>query len=102
MKITTSSKSLGEISEDALIVPIFEGETPSDSETALAALNHLTRGAIASLFEDGEIDGKRDRCVLLHNVGDFSTKRLLLCGAGDPERSEERRVGKECRSRWSP
>ena len=21
---------------------------------------------------------------------------------GDPERSEERRVGKECRSRWSP
>ena len=23
-------------------------------------------------------------------------------GANDPERSEERRVGKECRSRWSP
>src|SRR2546430_11723977 len=26
----------------------------------------------------------------------------LLRGAGAEERSEERRVGKECRSRWSP
>src|SRR2546430_15147675 len=26
----------------------------------------------------------------------------LLDSAADPERSEERRVGKECRSRWSP
>src|SRR3712207_3360354 len=30
-------------------------------------------------------------------------RRLLLAAdAGDPLRSEERRVGKECRSRWSP
>src|SRR4030065_1786089 len=27
---------------------------------------------------------------------------LLPWGAREPERSEERRVGKECRSRWSP
>ena len=92
MKIITSRKSLREISEDVLIVPVFEGETPSDSETALALLNHLTRGAVASLFEDGEIDGKRNRCVLLHNVGDFSTKRLLLYGAGDPEKVDSLRV----------
>ena len=26
----------------------------------------------------------------------------LLLGATDAKRSEERRVGKECRSRWSP
>jgi leucyl aminopeptidase len=86
MKIITSRKSLGELSEDVLIVPVFGGESPRDSESALAALDHLTRGAVASLFEDGEIDGKRDRWVLLHNVGDFSTKRLLLYGAGDPEK----------------
>src|SRR5215510_330963 len=86
MRVITSHKSLPEVSEDVLIVPVFEGETPRDSGTALAALDHLTRGAIASLFEDGEIDGKRDRWVLLHNVGDFSTKRLLLYGAGDPEK----------------
>src|SRR3712207_9391711 len=27
---------------------------------------------------------------------------FLLIGEGTSERSEERRVGKECRSRWSP
>ena len=32
------------------------------------------------------------------------TKEIINCGAGDDTvvRSEERRVGKECRSRWSP
>ena len=28
--------------------------------------------------------------------------QLLMLGNGGPVRSEERRVGKECRSRWSP
>ena len=78
MKITASRTSLGEISDDVLIVPVFEGETPRDSENApaLAALDHLTRGAIASVFEDGEMTGKRDRWVLLHNGGQLATKRL--------------------------
>jgi leucyl aminopeptidase len=88
MKITASRTSLGEISEDVLIVPVFEGETPRDSENALAltALDHLTAGAVASVFDDGEMTGKRDRWVLLHNVGRFSTRRLLFYGAGSAEK----------------
>jgi len=88
MKIIASRTSLGEIREDVLIVPVFEGETPRDSEnaSALAALDHLTAGAVASLFDSGEMTGKRDRCVLLHDVGQFSTKRLLLYGAGSAEK----------------
>jgi leucyl aminopeptidase len=88
MKIISSRTSLGEISEDVLIVPVFEGENPRDSENApaLAALDHLTRGAVAAVFEDGEMTGKLDRWVLLHNLGEFSTKRLLLYGAGKPEK----------------
>ena len=34
--------------------------------------------------------------------GEFVAEKLGLANAGDAERSEERRVGKECRSRWSP
>ena len=30
------------------------------------------------------------------------TVSLAGCGSKDADRSEERRVGKECRSRWSP
>src|SRR5256886_4266473 len=33
----------------------------------------------------------------------FSSETVAPCvAAGTPKRSEERRVGKECRSRWSP
>ena len=96
MKITASRTSLGEISEDVLIVPVFEGETPRDSENApaLAALDHLTRGAVAAVFDDGEMTGERDRSVLLHNVGEFSTKRLLLFGAGSAEKIGPISVGR--------
>jgi leucyl aminopeptidase len=88
MKITATRTSLGEIREDVLVVPVFEGDTPRDSESAsaLAALDHLTAGAVASVFEDGEMTGKRDAWVLLHNVGTFSTKRLLLYGAGSAQK----------------
>ena len=33
---------------------------------------------------------------------DFKEKSLAACIACHDKRSEERRVGKECRSRWSP
>ena len=35
-------------------------------------------------------------------VFDFSTEGIKMLVDGDLCRSEERRVGKECRSRWSP
>ena len=36
------------------------------------------------------------------NEHGYFTKGKAAIGASSPERSEERRVGKECRSRWSP
>ena len=83
MKITASRKGLSEIDEDVLIVPVFEGETAR--EGALAALDHLTRGAVADVFEGGEITGKRDQSVLLHTTGELPARRLMLYGAGKLE-----------------
>ena len=84
MKIIASHTSLAEITDDALIVPVFEGETPVDAKNspALASLDHLTRGLLESMFESGELSGKRDRSVLLRNAGNIECKRLLLYGAG--------------------
>ena len=84
MKIIASHTSLGEITDDVLIVPVFEGETPTDAQTAaaLASLDHLTRGMLEAVFRSGEMSGKRDRWALLHTAGKLSTARLLLYGAG--------------------
>jgi leucyl aminopeptidase len=88
MKIIASRTSIGQVKEDVLIVPVFEGESPGDSEnsSALAALDHLTGGAIASVFEAGEMTGKRDSSLVLHTQAHLSTRRLLLYGAGDPQK----------------
>src|SRR2546428_1743361 len=47
---------------------------------------------------------KRQRsvdCVVVGLAGELATPRLVLA-LRHADRSEERRVGKECRSRWSP
>ena len=88
MKVFASHTSLGEINDDVLVVPVFEGETPLDSERApaLASLDHLTRGMLESVFLKGEMSGKRDRWTLLHSAGGLSTRLLLLYGAGAREK----------------
>src|SRR5579859_5674007 len=49
---------------------------------------------------------KRGRGLMIEDVDgneflDFSSG-IAVCSTGHCHRSEERRVGKECRSRWSP
>ena len=51
-------------------------------------------------YMDPEFRERRPRFV----IDDNGKERLSVEGKllGNPRRSEERRVGKECRSRWSP
>ena len=45
----------------------------------------------------------RDEIAFGYNVDDsIPASKVLEDGYGQSSRSEERRVGKECRSRWSP
>src|ERR1051326_2690362 len=51
-----------------------------------------------------DVFGKVERAPLLPGLPPMQRPRgeHPAYGAKDPVRSEERRVGKECRSRWSP
>src|ERR1043165_5124246 len=88
MKIIARRTSVGQVNEDVLIVRAFEGESPSgaQSSSVLAALDHLTGGAVASIFDAGEMTGKCHSSLVLHTQGQFSTRRLFLYGAGDPQK----------------
>src|SRR2546430_11270951 len=45
----------------------------------------------------------RERILEMGGVTEVNTfTKIYLCFFGQYDRSEERRVGKECRSRWSP
>ena len=73
---------------------------------AFITKNEFLARAIAA--QDDEIDLLYDqiyRELLTYMLADPSTidrAKWLLWAAHNLERSEERRVGKECRSRWSP
>ena len=58
----------------------------------------LTEGS-AALLQAGDTDGENDAKLLLFEVFHLDLVHFLMDRL---RRSEERRVGKECRSRWSP
>src|SRR5688572_4397813 len=77
------------------------------------AKNLLTQAleAMSALHsKGGYISGVNPDMIRLRSAGDQSTEEIVISSAGIKSvkdviatmRSEERRVGKECRSRWSP
>ena len=71
-----------------------EKHTPPESTTTEELL-----GLVDDLNRRDEIDGILVQLPLPPQV---DSKRVLLAVDPAKDRSEERRVGKECRSRWSP
>src|SRR5256885_13692118 len=76
-------------------------------EPSLVAINEITDEIVAFGQEAAEMTGREGRDVVVRApliggvVGDFErTKRMLAYFVKKAKRSEERRVGKECRSRW--
>src|SRR2546430_9170890 len=57
---------------------------------------HPVASLCSSLAPAGSLSSLRSKTVMLSRPRKPPSKTLL------PSRSEERRVGKECRSRWSP
>ena len=83
------------------------GEGEADTIRTCMACN---QGCLANAFFDKPIEclvnGEVGREYLIKKLPKRqSSKKILVVGAGPGgchRRSEERRVGKECRSRWSP
>ena len=59
-----------------------------------------------SKFENMDLFASLE-AIMKQNTGFYQSdldidKEIIAKAAASPHRSEERRVGKECRSRWSP
>ena len=72
--------------------------------------DRFTVHRLYTAYPDGKIDITREQALVEAHGGIvfqfpvywFNCPPLLKQWFDDAERSEERRVGKECRSRWSP
>ncbi len=79
------SIQVGEIERQltqCLVVGMFEG----GKLTGTARLvDQITEGAISTLLDAGEMDGKDSQTALLHSVPNMTSRRLLVVGLG-PEK----------------
>ena len=82
--------------------------------TPVKKIQNITLNELANQINDGkvkdiQVEGEKLNITLQDDTKESSRKEAesslsesLKNYGVDPERSEERRVGKECRSRWSP
>src|SRR5437899_11155547 len=100
MKTTISSTAPSALETETLVAIVLDysnaasNEKDKKPELKVTASDPAIQAAASELLASGEISGKPLETNLLHKPSSLKAKRLL--------RSEERRVGKECRSRgWT-
>ncbi|MBL8501221.1 MAG: leucyl aminopeptidase [Nitrosomonas sp.] len=83
IKIGTPEKQRGACA----IIGIFESRKLSDSAKVL---DKITQGYIKNILASGDMDGKANTSLLLHNVPDTLFKRVLLIGLGKEQEFKEK------------
>src|SRR3712207_7435466 len=94
--------------------PTFDGVRICENACPFCFIKQIPKGMRRSLYvmdDDYRYSMLYGSFVTLTNLGEDDWRRIeeqrvspmhVSVHATNPERSEERRVGKECRSRWSP
>ncbi|HKV04516.1 MAG TPA: leucyl aminopeptidase [Candidatus Acidoferrales bacterium] len=84
MQIQLESKPYASIDADALVTYLFEKE--NKLEGVLGEMDRAMSGRLGSLVASGELSGKGLEIVLLHFPDGLAAKKLLLVGAGKPDK----------------
>jgi leucyl aminopeptidase len=84
MQISFESRPAAQVETPALVTYVFEKE--NRIEGALAQLDQAAGGRLKRLADSGELTGKTLETTLLHDPPGLAAGRLLLVGAGKPEK----------------
>ncbi len=84
MQIQLETQPYSSLQADALVTYIFDKE--DKVEGVVADLNQAMDDRIATLVTGGEITGKPLSLTLVHFPGGIEAKRLLIVGAGKPDK----------------
>ena len=93
MQISIETRPAAALDTEALVTYVFEQDDPIQG--AVAELDRAAGGTLRKLAQSGEITGKAYETSLLHYLPGLTPQRLLLIGAGKPEKftsTELRRV----------
>jgi len=80
---------------NCVIVGVYEGRELSD---AAQALDTLSAGYISNVLAHGDLEGKLDSSLMLHQVPGVQADRVLLVGLGKKAEFAEKQYGKAVRA----
>ena len=90
LEVQIESQPFSSISSDAIVTYVFgdraSGDTVARIEGVLADLDRATGGKIKALADSGELTGKFLEMTLLHYPQGLAAKKLLVVGAGKPDK----------------
>jgi leucyl aminopeptidase len=87
MQLALDSTLLLSLATDSVALLVFEKEEGAALQGSLATLvNQASGGWIDEVFARGEFSGKSLETALLHRPSGIAAKRLLLAGAGKPDK----------------
>ena len=84
MQIQIEAQPFAAISTEALVTFVFDKDERIEGTVAL--LDQATQTKLAPLAKSGELTGKMFEMVLLHYPQGLAAQRLLLVGAGKPDK----------------
>ncbi len=95
MEFSTSSGSPDKQRQSCVVVGVFEQRRPT---AAAAALDQAAGGYLAGILSRGDMDGKLGSTLLLHQVPNVRSERVLLVGLGKEEEFREKQYREAVRA----
>ena len=80
---------------DCVIIGVYEDKKLSD---AAQAIDVASAGYLSNILKRGDMDGKADTTLILHNVPGIVSERVLLVGLGKDVDFTEKQYCKAVRS----
>ncbi|MEQ1601541.1 MAG: leucyl aminopeptidase [Methylophilaceae bacterium] len=87
MEFSIKTGNPEKLSKDCIIVGVFESRKLS---AAAAVLDSASDGYLTTILNRGDLDGKLASSLLLHNVPNTASDRVLLVGLGKEKEFHER------------
>ena len=87
MDFTIQSGDLEKYHGDCIVVGVFESRKLT---RAAKALDEVSKGYLTKVLDQGDMDGRANTTLLLHNVPVIGSKRVLLVGLGKEEEYAEK------------
>ena len=91
MNFTVKSVDISTLNSACLLIPVFEGGKLS---TSGKTINKASKGYQASVLKNGDLTGKNEQTLILHQIVGIKAARIILVGFGEQKKCTTRLLNK--------